>query len=197
MSERLEKLAAELNSLPKSSDIMQQAPVTLLMAQGTMLAHLPKVEGDVSQRMQILATSNDTLDKMADMLGEEHKGIIIMRKMMAIATAVVKGEPEPTDDELKKFDKSGACFIATAACGTSDVPDVVRLREFRDTVLRRTSCGRALIRVYESLSPPVAEVVARSVRARALVRRLVVRPARRLADFALRGRQGRRGRFLP
>jgi len=45
------------------------------------------------------------------------------------------------------------CFIATAACGSGQAVDVVRLQQFRDMVLRRTALGRVCITVYERLSP--------------------------------------------
>jgi hypothetical protein len=74
------------------------------------------------------------------------------------------------------------CFIATAACGTDRAHDVVRLREFREEVLRPTLAGRELIAVYETLSPPIARLIARSDFTRYLARQLIVRPARKLAD---------------
>jgi hypothetical protein len=73
------------------------------------------------------------------------------------------------------------CFIATAACGAGDAPDVVCLREFRDAVLQRAALGRAAIRLYESASPPIARAIGRSGMGRAIIRYLVVRPAASLA----------------
>lgn len=48
------------------------------------------------------------------------------------------------------------CFIATAAFGAVDVPQVKRLREVRDRSLVRTSWGRQGVRFYYRWSPPVA-----------------------------------------
>ena len=73
--------------------------------------------------------------------------------------------------------KSG-CFIATAAYGSADHAEVARLRAFRDDVLRRTRSGRAAIRIYERLSPPIANVVARSESCRAVVRVMIQTIAR-------------------
>ena len=76
------------------------------------------------------------------------------------------------------------CFIATAALG-ADAPEVVLLRDFRDTVLRTTLPGRALVRLYEFVSPPLAARIAGRPAARRLARAVVVRPAARLARLAM------------
>jgi hypothetical protein len=48
------------------------------------------------------------------------------------------------------------CFIATAAFGDIDAPEVELLRELRDKFLLRTSLGRQFVRSYYQWSPPVA-----------------------------------------
>ena len=82
------------------------------------------------------------------------------------------------------------CFVATAALG-ADAPEVVLLRAFRDDVLRATQAGRAFVRLYERVSPPLAARIASRPAARRLARVLVVQPAARLAG-ALLGRDRRR-----
>lgn len=77
------------------------------------------------------------------------------------------------------------CFIATAACGTDQAEDVVRLREFRERTLRRSEWGKAFILAYEFCSPPLARLIGRTTWARWLARKLVVHPCRRLTDCCL------------
>jgi hypothetical protein len=76
--------------------------------------------------------------------------------------------------------KKGGCFIATAACGSEGHADVLRLRAFRDAVLARTWFGRALVALYERVSPPVADWIRPREEARRRVRRWLVGPAARL-----------------
>ena len=80
--------------------------------------------------------------------------------------------------------QSSGCFIATAACGTDQAEDVVRLREFRERVLRPSALGRALISTYELCSPPLARLIARWRSTRWLVRKLLVHSLRRLTDMS-------------
>jgi len=75
------------------------------------------------------------------------------------------------------FDLSAfGCFIATAAYGTPAAKQIDVLREFRDEVLMESVAGRQLVALYYWLSPPVADVIARSTPLRTLVRELLVDP---------------------
>ncbi len=55
-----------------------------------------------------------------------------------------------------------ACFIATAAFGSIDDTEVVRLRSFRDRFLVKSLAGRLFISTYYQVSPPIAWVISRS-----------------------------------
>jgi ribosomal protein L7/L12 len=68
---------------------------------------------------------------------------------------------------------STGCFIATAAYGSALAPEVSVLRLYRDAALARSPLGRAFIRVYYRLSPPLAAVLARAATGRAVVRWLL------------------------
>lgn len=52
--------------------------------------------------------------------------------------------------------KQGGCYIATAVYGSYDAPPVLTLRRFRDDRLAQSQLGRALIRLYYSVSPTLA-----------------------------------------
>jgi hypothetical protein len=64
----------------------------------------------------------------------------------------------------------GFCFIATAAYGSAWHPHVASLRAFRNRHLRPHVVGRVAIAGYETLSPPIARLIAPRPLLRAAVR---------------------------
>ena len=63
--------------------------------------------------------------------------------------------------ELGLQSRPSKCFIATAAWGGGEQAEVLALRRFRNRVLRRRWWGRAVVAVYERVSPPLAVAVCR------------------------------------
>ena len=82
-------------------------------------------------------------------------------------------------DSSSPLKKDRRCFVATAAAGSADAPEVEALRRFRDRALMPSAAGRALVATYYRLSPPLAAAIARSPRARRAVMRWVVGPIAR------------------
>lgn len=70
----------------------------------------------------------------------------------------------------------GGCFVATAAFGDFNAPEVVFLRAFRDEWLSQSALGRGFIQAYYAVSPPLAEVIAKSESLRGFARRFILRP---------------------
>ena len=72
----------------------------------------------------------------------------------------------------KAGNKDSGCFIATAVYGDYDHPQVLKLRHFRDSTLRKTLLGRCFISFYYSVGPHLAILPSRSVKDRSLLRAL-------------------------
>ena len=68
---------------------------------------------------------------------------------------------------------TNGCFIATAAWGTADAPEVVALRKFRDDTLLTTTLGSDLVNAYYAVSPPIADVIRGSSPLKWIVRMLL------------------------
>lgn len=71
---------------------------------------------------------------------------------------------------------TGPCFVATAAFGDYNAPEVVFLRTFRDELLSQSFLGRCFIRAYYRLSPPIAAVIAKSQSLRTITRKFCLQP---------------------
>lgn len=63
------------------------------------------------------------------------------------------------------------CFIATAAYGSPFDTRINILRSWRDNILIRTNIGVLFINIYYKISPPIANIIARSKMLKAIVRR--------------------------
>jgi hypothetical protein len=63
------------------------------------------------------------------------------------------------------------CFIATAAYGTAMASELDVLRGFRDSELQSSPVGRRITDLYYSSSPPIADIISRSGKMRAFVRK--------------------------
>jgi hypothetical protein len=74
------------------------------------------------------------------------------------------------------------CFIATAAYGTPTAEQIDVLREFRDTVLLKSTLGSQFVDFYYRFSPPVADFIASNELLRTLVRELLVDPIVRVVE---------------
>jgi len=103
------------------------------------------------------------------------------RKSIAESANVNSASEKSGTPNLKQGGKSG-CFIATAACGSAFHPEVQMLRAYRDRVLLKRSWGRVAIRLYQRLSPPIADGIRERPWARRLVRAVLIRPLAHWAD---------------
>ena len=89
--------------------------------------------------------------------------------------------PEWHTDEASKAVRQ-ACFIATAAYGTSTAAEIDTLRAFRDEVLLQNSLGSHFVALYYEVSPPVADFISEHEGLRTLVRELLVDPVAWLVE---------------
>jgi len=69
------------------------------------------------------------------------------------------GVPDSCEATDSGSSDGGDCFVATAAFGDYDAPEVRVLRRWRDESLARSRVGVAFIETYYRLSPPLAAVI--------------------------------------
>jgi hypothetical protein len=65
------------------------------------------------------------------------------------------------------------CFIATATFGSEMSEEVVSLKQYRDKVLLHKAGGRAFVKFYYLISPPIAKAISNKPKLRVFVRFLL------------------------
>ena len=111
-------------------------------------------------------------------LGEYNEAKPIVEKHIASALRIQPKHSRALEAKklLEEIDNwelptaEGGCFIATAAYGTPFAEDIDVLRNWRDDFLGASYPGRAFIKAYYSLSPPVADNISESEGKRKIVR---------------------------
>jgi hypothetical protein len=68
------------------------------------------------------------------------------------------------------------CFIATAAYGTPLHEDINVLRKFRDEYMMPNPAGQAMVKIYYTASPPIADLIRANEGLRITVRDGLVKP---------------------
>jgi len=100
---------------------------------------------------------------------EKHIGSALKIQPQHPAALEAKEILEKIDNWEAPATASG-CFIATAAYGTPLAEEIDVLRNWRDDFLEASYPGRAFIKAYYSLSPPVADNISESEGKRKIVR---------------------------
>lgn len=98
----------------------------------------------------------ELFDKMLAKLPPNKASSIDQSVFSEIKQDAAKAVSANGSNNSKPAGKSG-CYIATAVYGSYEAPEVLVLRRFRDEVLSQTLWGRAFIKAYYAISPPVAE----------------------------------------
>lgn len=75
-----------------------------------------------------------------------------------------------SDAYNKAINKSGRCFIATAAFSSPFSDEVTALRNYRDEVLIKTIIGRIFVSFYYLVSPSIASKISKSVKLKTIAR---------------------------
>jgi hypothetical protein len=130
---------------------------------------------------QILSNAQDYSSRIKGLTNNAKYHFVVLAIDLfgnATPTDVFDGTPRPVDNLYARYREAGGtaqgfCFVATAAFGDYDHPQVRVLRAFRDLVLDRSAAGRAFIRGYYAVSPPLARFIAGGSARRAIARALL------------------------
>jgi tetratricopeptide (TPR) repeat protein len=96
------------------------------------------------------------------------------------ARQMIQSSSSNSPSSKQPEEKSGGCFIATAAYGSPLAAEVMIFRRFRDEALLSSKLGVWLVRVYYLLSPDIAAVISRHESLRIITRQVFLEPISRL-----------------
>ena len=83
MQQRLDALAEELDAVPKEGDMLKNTMVTVLKGMGKVLPMLVGMDGTASEKDGTLQNAESSLKSAVKVLGENHRAVILLRKMLA------------------------------------------------------------------------------------------------------------------
>ena len=83
-------------------------------------------------------------------------------------------------DAMDKNNSGGSCFVATATMGNYDHPIVLDLRNFRDTVLKKSKAGNAFIRIYYYVGPFFAYLISKNNILKKFSYKFLIKPLHKL-----------------
>jgi len=133
-----------------------------------------------------IASLSATDQKILELWGQKD-GIEAIKFYLQENSAELKNNPDGLNIARKyveglakaygvKMKSSGGCFIATACYGDYDAPEVLVLRQFRDSRLLTNPFGKLFVATYYTTSPFFATIISKSDRLKTLVRQYFLRP---------------------
>jgi len=129
------------------------------------------------------ARNADDEEAIARAFRRAEKAFEEVRPARVQAAEAVTSLADEYADSPNKGLKGSSCFIATAAYGDVDAPEVEALRRFRDRHLLTNRPGAAFVRFYYRVSPPLARMIEGRPRLRAAVRKTLDFVTRCAASF--------------
>lgn len=118
------------------------------------------------------------IDKIIESLARHQNKIDAIKFYKSYCGKDLKSSKEYVEGILKEkgIPSSKGCFIATVCYGNYNAPEVIVLRNFRDRVLERHLFGRLIVKIYYSISPYIARILARSEKMKGFVKDFFLKP---------------------
>lgn len=136
---------------------------------------------DLKQKacLKILYSLSNSVNLLND------RGVDVLNRGIAKYSQIAENEGV---EELNNIDvstvkfKSSGCFIATAVYGSPYANEVILLKEFRDNWLLNFKLGKIFVAFYYWISPPIANLIAKSNSLKALTKSILIIPLIKIAN---------------
>lgn len=170
-----EKYEEATNYLEKSIEIeYTSASEYLAEAYNKLGRHQDVI--DLYSHIEQMSENGRIVDEPALHLGRAYKALGNNKKAKSIFEAGLLFNPANDDIKAEMKNMGGGCFIATAAFGSEFAPEVLYLRQFRDSVILKHDSCRTIIDFYYFVSPSCAQFISRYLWLRSAVRKLIILP---------------------
>lgn len=127
--------------------------------------NLPLYSSEDEMFIEMLQGDRSDAEFMRD-LERANEKMEQIKAMQAERDRQAKAAPQPASQTKS----SGGCYVATAAYGSYDCPEVWVLRRFRDDYLAKSMAGRAFIKTYYAVSPTAVKIFSPHKAINAMVR---------------------------
>lgn len=142
---------------------------------------LPRLSQTIADLDLLINHSNQNFEYLGSRNEAQSNISALMQRRQRLLTKVKSIKPEFIPQTVANSGNDDVkCFIATATLGDYNHPYVLDLRNYRDSVLLPTAMGRAAVKSYYKLSPPLADFIGKRPLLRVLSLRLLIKPAVRL-----------------
>jgi hypothetical protein len=118
---------------------------------GLLLSHNPDLT--CPEIKEIIINSADDIDELEDKILSGGRSNAYNDLAMIVETGITS---TTSSASVSSSSDGGACFMAAAAYGSYDHPDVILLRKVRDRYLEKFELGRRFISAYYHYSLPLA-----------------------------------------
>lgn len=119
--------------------------------------NLPLYESEDEMFIEIIQGDRSDAEFMRDLRKAEYH-MDQMKKAQADRERQARATAQPSSSSSQSS-SSGGCYVATAAYGSYDCPEVWVLRRFRDDYLAQSGPGRAFIKTYYAVSPTAVKIL--------------------------------------
>jgi hypothetical protein len=168
-----------------------QAQKTVMKWEGPYLLRCQRCDGAfVLDECEKCGTNTFVVNAIWSGPNDANAGLLCVKCLLAYNSwhCEACGHPNKMTDSLYILQKTGGCFVATAAFGSPLASEVATLRSFRDRVLLRSRAGGRFVEWYYEVSPPLAAFIANSVVLRWIVGQACIRPVLPIVRFITKRR---------
>jgi hypothetical protein len=169
-NEKKKELAIQRNKELISTEILDNALANLTKEQSQLLSGKASEE---ALRLQVKARESMMSSELGRRETLDHIDAWNELKLNGRTTRHKMTTKAKTGSGDRTIESKDGCFVATSAFESQFEPTVLKLREYRDIKLSKTSLGKRFIKWYYKNGPKLAEILNRNAYLKPAVRKIL------------------------